>query len=197
MRHVTRSSSRASRQHPTDASFDRSPYLDNAILQPLQWSELSALDALIDRSGEAEDGWTVHTLSRGLVNWPTDADRALIGLTCEVEGQPLLIGVAGVVPDPGRLHDAHLSLLIDRPFRRQGLGSLLLDTLLQLAAARGYQSASARTREADGDCLRLLMRHGFQLSSRPGPEPLLLQRLLDDINLDEGGHAAWAQARLR
>lgn len=160
-------------------------YLDNAVLQPLQWSELSALDALIDRCGEVSDGWTVHTLSRALVNWPTAIDRALIGLTAEQDREPTLIGVAGVVPDPSRLHDAQLSLLVDPRFRRQGLGSLLLDALLRLAAARGYQSASARTRETDLGGLRLLLHHGFVQSSRPGPEPLLLQRALDAVDEPE------------
>ena len=161
--------------------FNLSPCLDSAILQPLQWSELGALDALIDRCGEAEDGWTVHTLSRGLVNWPTIADRALIGLTCELDDHARLVGVAAVAPAPSQRLEAHVSVLVDPRCRRRGFGSLLFDAILRFAAAQGYQAVSARTHDANSDCVRLLLRHGFMLSCRPGPESLLLTRRLDDV----------------
>ena len=38
--------------------------LDSAVLESLQWADLPAFEGLVSRSGEADEGWTLHTLSR-------------------------------------------------------------------------------------------------------------------------------------
>ena len=183
MRHVGRFSSPAPGAGTNGGRFGSPPGLDGAVLGPLQWSELSALDTLIDRCREPEDGWTVHTLSRALVDWPAATDRALIGLSCEFGAGTVLAGVAGVAPDPSSFHDAHLSLLVDPRYRRQGIGGLLLEAVVELAAALGYRSVGVHAHDADLDCVSLLVHHGFLLSSRPGSEPLRLERALADRGL--------------
>lgn len=157
--------------------------LDAAVLQSLQWADLPAFEGLVSRSGEAEDGWTLHTLSRSLVNWPTAEDRALVGLTCNGTGNAatLLLGVAGLVPDPRNPHEAQLSILVDPRHRQQGFGGQLLNAILRLADARGYRSASARTRADNLAFVNLMVGHGFLASSRPGTEPILLHRALDAL----------------
>lgn len=155
--------------------------LDAALLQSLQWSDLPAFDALVNRSDEAEEGWTLHTLSRSLFNWPTAADRALIGLTDHSDGKTVLLGVAGLAPDPRNHHDAHLSILVDPQHCGRGVGEQLLDAIMRIAVARGYGSASARCRPDNSAFVHLMIRHGFALSSHPGTEPILLSRLLDGV----------------
>lgn len=158
--------------------------LDSAVLESLQWADLPAFEGLVSRSGEADEGWTLHTLSRSLVNWPTADDRTLVGLTCHGAGHRAparLIGVAGLVPDPRNPQEAQLSILVDPLHRQQGFGGQLLDAILRIADARGYQSASARTRADNLAFMHLMVGHGFLASSHPGSEPILLHRALDSL----------------
>lgn len=156
------------------------PGLDPTVLQSLQWSDLPAFERLIRRSGEDEGGWAIHTLSRSLVNWPTSEDRALIGLTGDFGhgDETVVVGVAGLVPDPRNGRDAHLSILVDPDHRGRGVGGQLLAAILDIAVARGYQSASARARSDNAAGIRLMRRQGFTVSSHPGAEPIRLHRLL-------------------
>lgn len=169
-------------------------HLDATLLQPLQWSDLPAFDFLADRSDEAEEGWTLHTLSRSLFNWPRAEDRALIGLSGEQvggldggvegdggDGAGMLLGVAGLAPDPRNHHDAHLAILVDPAYRDRGVGRLLLDAIMRIAFARGYASASARARADNNAFIHLMIQRGFVPSSHPGTEPILLSRPLDGI----------------
>ena len=185
--------------------------LDATLLQPLQWSDLPAFDALVDRCNEADEGWTLHTLSRSLFNWPVAEDRALIGLSDQggqsglsdvsyvsdqsdqsgqkeaeakengEDGGSILLGVAGLAPDPRHHHEAHLSLLVDPSHRGRGVGRQLLDAIMRIAVARGYESASARTRADNGAFIHLMIQHDFTPSSHPGTEPILLSRPLDGV----------------
>lgn len=152
--------------------------LASASLEALQWVDLPGLDALIGRCDEAEAGWTLHTLSRSLVNWPTAADRTLIGISCQAGPRRAFIAVAGLVADPADLGNAHLSILVDPAYRGYGLGGQLLDAIVELALARCFQAVTVRTEHGNLAFIQMAGRRGFVASLRAGAEPLMLQRPL-------------------
>jgi ribosomal protein S18 acetylase RimI-like enzyme len=172
----------------------RVPVAGMLVLRSLQWTDLPQLEALTARCGESDQSWAMRTMSRSLTRWPNADDRAIIGIA-EVDGgtsadnrsgsglparagAPQLFGIAAMAPDLGRSGDADVSVLIDPQFRDLGLGARLLGAIVQLAAARGYASATARV-APDNTAFRLIAaRLGFTRQHTVGAEPFLLRRRL-------------------
>ncbi|MFP4007173.1 MAG: ribosomal protein S18-alanine N-acetyltransferase [Spirulinaceae cyanobacterium] len=63
------------------------------------------------------------------------------------------------------LEEAHITLLAVAPaYRRQGLGSLLLSTLLQKAQARGLERATLEVRRSNQAAIALYQKFGFKIA---------------------------------
>ncbi len=180
------------------AGFDRLvrvPVAGILVLRSLQWTDLPQLESLTARCGEPDQNWAMRTLSRSLTRWPTADDRAIIGIA-EVDAEPsldarpgpppggaaapALFGLAAMAPDLSRAGDADVSVMIDPNFRELGLGARLLAAIVQVAAARGYASASARVAPVNTAFRLIAARLGFARQHTVGAEPFLLRRRLTD-----------------
>lgn len=63
------------------------------------------------------------------------------------------------------LEEAHITLLAVVPdYRRQGLGSLLLSTLLERAKARGLERATLEVRKSNQAAIALYQKFGFKIA---------------------------------
>lgn len=63
------------------------------------------------------------------------------------------------------LEEAHITLLAVSPeYRRQGLGTLLLSTLLQKAQARGLERATLEVRSSNQAAIALYQKFGFKIA---------------------------------
>ncbi len=63
------------------------------------------------------------------------------------------------------LEEAHITLLAVSPeYRRQGIGALLLSTLLQKAQARGLERATLEVRSSNQAAIALYQKFGFKIA---------------------------------
>lgn len=79
-----------------------------------------------------------------------------------------VVAVAQIAHMPLQFHPARyaVDVLVDPPFRRQGVGSLLFAQLLEVARRRGGQALRATVLESQSEALRFLTRRGFREAQR-------------------------------
>ena len=85
---------------------------------------------------------------------------------CWIDGR--LRGVAELYALPGRPGTAELALTVERAFRGQGRGRLLLERLLVLARNRGLRRLSTLCAEDNGRLIGLLRRLGAKITVEVG-----------------------------
>lgn len=103
-------------------------------------ADAAALQALVARSDVMSRYSRFHgalsrlpsSYLRLLVDRPAAEHDALV---VEVDGRIVAFGDLG--PIPGEIGVVEVGILVERPYRRQGLARLLLDELAERAAARG------------------------------------------------------------
>jgi len=98
---------------------------------------------------------------------------------CEVSGEVLAVLQWRQVGPQGEIFD----LAVDSAHRRQGLASLLLDSVLDLAKSGGAKEIFLEVRESNVAALSLYKKYGFSVTGRRSnyyrnpPEAALLLRL--------------------
>jgi [ribosomal protein S18]-alanine N-acetyltransferase len=95
-----------------------------------------------------------------------ESDKSTFIILCienyEVEQQPQIIGMGSLW---SIVEEAHITLLAVHPeYRRQGLGQLLLLTLLKDAIARQLERATLEVNEHNLAAINLYQKYGFQIA---------------------------------
>jgi len=130
------------------------------MLQPLtlQPLTLDQVDAAVRLDQRCLGGlWTANGYQRevdspnsdllALVAPGTDSESSMVGLAC-------LWAI---------LEEAHITLLlVDLPYRGQGLGQMLLYALLRLARQRGLEWATLEVRLSNQTAIALYQKFGFE-----------------------------------
>jgi putative acetyltransferase len=141
------------------------------------------LDVTI-REVQAEDAESLQSYAArlfaeelpGLHRRPTptvEDERAFIAAYCDppnavmllAEDEGQVVGLAGLLgrPTPGEAHVGALGISVDREYRARGLGTRLIDRLLELAPALGLRRIEVEAFANNPDAIRLYERIGFEL----------------------------------
>ena len=99
-----------------------------------------------------------------------DYDREL-AIVAEVEqaGEKMLAGVVRLVNDYGDA-SAEFAILVADPWQGQGLGTLLMDFMLDIARERGLRKISATALSTNETMMQMFRRRGFRLVSQEGAQ---------------------------
>ena len=149
----------------------RSTPADAHVIRPLRRDERDALIDLFDRLSPQS------RLQRFLAPKPrlTEGDLALLSdvdgdrhdaLVIVAAGAPeRLLGVARLVRGSGTV-DSDVSVVVEDRWQRQGLGSRLLDALVERARRRGIESVTATMLADNRGAQRLMRRAGRLVDAR-------------------------------
>jgi acetyltransferase len=107
-----------------------------------------------------------------------DREMALVAERANPEtGEPEILGVARLSRDHAVAGEAEFSLLINDRFQRQGLGTTLLEKLLEVARAEGLSRVTAAILYENRAMQHLSRKLGFRL--RRSPEEGVVKADLD------------------
>lgn len=125
--------------------------------------DLSLLDALIGGSTEGEAPRDHRFPRSRLLRLPFEQEGFLLyvadlGGACVGYGLLRLDGEPGAPGSTGMVYD----LFVAAPFRRRGIGTLLLETMLARCVASGYDPVRLLV-NADNPAIRLYDRMGFEV----------------------------------
>ena len=103
------------------------------------------------------------------------ADRAMVA---EVDGRVVGAAWARIMDDYGHVDDdtPSLAIALYAPYRGQGIGSALLERLLEALAEAGYRRASLSVQKANA-ALRLYQRLGFETVVEKDNEAIMVREL--------------------
>ena len=106
---------------------------------------------------------------------------ALVAETFADDGKPVLIGEARYVADRDR-RSAEFALAVADAWQGQGLGALLLESLLRSARAGGVRHLYGDVLNDNGPMLNLARRAGFAIGAHP-EDPGLVRVTIDLVAL--------------
>ena len=108
----------------------------------------------------------------------TDGDRMTTFLARNAENT--LVAVATLTPEPGS-HNAEVAVSVHADWKHRGISWTLLDHVLTVAKALGFESASSLEAGANRDAIRLEREMGFvvRLTSAAPVEMLASKKLSD------------------
>lgn len=128
-------------------------------VRDMRWQDLDQV-AAIEAGVFPEDGWSPATLWAELAGRPRRAYLV-------VEDAGRVRGYAGL-DVAGDTADV-MTVAVDPATRGAGLGTMLIDHLLQVARERGCAQVLLEVRGDNAPAIELYRRHGFvQLHTRPG-----------------------------
>jgi acetyltransferase len=113
--------------------------------------------------------WSTHEAATRYCFNDYDREVAIVAETVE-GGAPKLVGVGRLVADPDR-ETAEYAILVSDAWQNRGLGGLLTDYCMEIAAGWGVKRITAQTTSDNVRMLALFERRGFAI--RPGEEGLL------------------------
>ena len=110
---------------------------------------------------------------RDFGRWPDD-----LCLVAEVDGKIVGAVWVRVMDDYGHVDDRTPSLAISlhKDYRNQGIGTQLLNQMLELLRQKGYRSVSLSVQKANY-ALRMYQKAGFEVIADRGEEVLMVCRL--------------------
>ncbi|HEU4514849.1 MAG TPA: GNAT family N-acetyltransferase [Nocardioidaceae bacterium] len=134
-----------------------------AGLRPLRPGETEALLAVFDGMSPASRALRyltgLHELPRQMLSVLTDVDGDRhVAWLASVEGQP--VGIARYVRLPGCPTSAELALEVTDRLQGRGLGTVLVDAVTTVAAARGVRRVQGTMAPSNDASRRLLERVG-------------------------------------
>lgn len=129
-------------------------------LQPLQPNQLAAV---VELDQVCLGGlWSLEGYQREL-----DSPNSELLVLSVPQGKSEQYRIIGVGCFWAILEEAHITLLAIHPdYQRQGLGQVLLLTLLEKAVKRGLERATLEVRESNEAALGLYKKFGFKVAGR-------------------------------
>jgi len=95
-----------------------------------------------------------------------ERELALIAVTV-VDGKERQVGVARYVKDEHTLGEAEFAIVLADDWQRGGLGTKLMESLVDAARTRGVRRLVATTQSTNNGMLALARRLGFRLALNP------------------------------
>jgi acetyltransferase len=96
-----------------------------------------------------------------------DREMAFIATVVEADGTPETLGVVRGVTDPDNLR-AEFAVTVRSDLKGKGLGTLLMQTLIDYSRAAGTREMVGEALAQNGAILRLAARLGFDNKAMPG-----------------------------
>ena len=113
--------------------------------------------------------WSTHEAATRYCFTDYDREIAIVAETHE-SGEPQLVGVGRLVADPDH-ESVEYAVLVCDAWQNRGLGAVLTDYCLEIAAGWGLKRMVAQTTSDNVRMLSLFRRRGFEI--RPAEEGLL------------------------
>jgi acetyltransferase len=108
-----------------------------------------------------------------------DREMAFIATRAGPDGMPETLGVARAVSDPDNVK-AEFAVTIRSGLKGQGLGTLLMSTLIDYCRQRGTQELVGEALAENTGILRLSAKLGFSRHALPGEDEVLMSLKLQD-----------------
>ena len=102
-----------------------------------------------------------------------DREMALVALVPGPDGEPLQVGVARYITNPDG-ESCDFGLVVSDDWQGRGLGRILMQALMDCAAARGLRRIEGQVMAANRGMLQLMERLGFSRRVDPDDSALVL-----------------------
>jgi acetyltransferase len=96
----------------------------------------------------------------------------------EEDGKKMMAGVVRLVNDYGN-QCAEFAIIIADPWHRQGLGSTMMDFMLDIARERGLDTVKAQALASNEVMLRMFQHRNFKVVKRNGATYVVELKLKD------------------
>lgn len=152
-------------------------------MRPMRWWDVVAVHA-IEQLAFPDTAWSVETFWSELAGVP--ATRYYL----VAEHQRQLVGYAGLMAVGSEADVQTIAVAPDA--RRRGVGTLLLDALLDEAGRRGCSRVTLEVAAAGEDARRLYAQRGFEAIAHrsgyygPGADAVVMRLRLDSSTAEQG-----------